>query len=277
MKRDIFHPALKTAFCVVVFWAVTVTQLFARQSAVAPLGGRFARPAPFLALGGSGGASLKENLSYIINPALIGFQSRSKGGIFYSIRKNRQTGGLSFLDHHTKIPLALTWRRRWSRSFMDSDGQSLKAALGFRLTSWLSFGLKAQREWRPLAWNGGLGLAVRLQEGIGLALYGDPVFKEKKQDRRNMSLAFYYNWREVFSFQGDLSVSTKKKWIARGGLESFFQKFFSLRLGGVWRQNTRPLSFSGGLAFQNQRFVLEYGLEKDKGAFRHAGVFLLRF
>ena len=246
----------------------------ARQASSSPISESLP---PFISRGGSGGASLKEDVSYLINPALLGFHTRSKGALFYSIRKTRQSGGFSFLDRHTKIPLAVTWQRHWSHSFLKSDRQSVEAATGLMLLPWLAFGLKAKKRIKPSAWNGGLGLAVRLQEGMGLALYGDPVLKEAQQDRRKISSAFYYNWKGVFAFQGDVSFSAKKEWSARGGLESFFQKFFSLRLGGSWAQNASDLSFSGGLSFQTQKALLEYSLEKGAGSWRHGATFMLRF
>ena len=50
----------------------------------------------FLSQGGAGGASLKEDFSYLINPATMGFQKKAKGVLSYSFNQSRQTALVSF-------------------------------------------------------------------------------------------------------------------------------------------------------------------------------------
>ena len=230
----------------------------------------------FLSQGGAGGASLKENLSYLINPATMGFQNKAKGSVSYSFKTNKQTVLLSFLDLKTKIPLALTYQRFWSDSFRNSEKDKVFISSGFQASPYLSLGFTLEKELKPSVWNGSLGSVLRLGNQLSCALFLNQILKMDNKNQRSLSIAFYYNWKHFFSTQLDISKTAHQQWIFRGGLESVFQKFFSVRLGGTWLQKTQAGLISGGVAFYSPKLLLEYSVQTDQKIYQQAVTLTLR-
>lgn len=230
----------------------------------------------FLSQGGAGGASLKEDFSYLINPAVMGFQRRTKGVIAYSIKQKRQTALLSFVDLKTKIPLAFTYQRFWSDSFNESKENSMLFSSGFRLTPYISLGITVAKELQSSLWNADLGSVFLLGNQLSLALFMNHVLRNAGQNLRVLSLAFYYNWKHVFSAKIDISKNTKKEWFLKGGLESQFQNILSVRLGGTWLDKTKKFWISGGVAFYSPRLLIEYSVKTDQHIYQQAVVLSLQ-
>ena len=230
----------------------------------------------FLSQGGAGGASLKEDLSYLINPATIGFQNKTKGAVSYSFKKKKQTAFLSFLDLKTKFPLAVTYQRFWSDSFRKSEKDKVLISSGFPASPYLSLGFTLEKELKPSVWNGSLGSVLRLGNQLSLALFLNQILKKDNKNQRVLSIAFYYNWKHFFSTQLDISKTAHQQWIFKGGLESIFQNFFSVRLGGTWFQKTQTGLISGGLAFYSPKLLLEYSVQTEQKIYQQAITLILR-
>ena len=237
----------------------------------------------FLSQGGSGGASLREDASYLLNPALLGFQRRTKGVVSYSFRERQQTVAASFLDLKTKLPMSITYQRTWSKSFRQSEENNLFIHSGFRVSPYLSLGLSVQRELKLSHWNFNLASVLRLSSDLGLAVFLDKVLKEEKAKQRVLTTALYHRWKNFFSTQVDFSRTEQKTWILRGGLRSLFHPFFSLQLGGrayfkddTAFQKIEQGFLSGGVSFHSPRLLLEYGIETNQKIYQHSITLLLR-
>ncbi|MCZ0933068.1 MAG: hypothetical protein OXJ52_07950 [Oligoflexia bacterium] len=237
----------------------------------------------FLSQGGSGGASLREDMSYLLNPALLGFHRKTKGAVSYSFKQKQQTATASFLDLKTKLPMAVTYQRAWSQSFRQSEKDELFIHSGFRVSPYLSLGLSVQRELKLSHWNFNLAGALRLSSDLGLAVFLDKVLEEEKRNQKILTVALYHRWKSFFSTQFDFSRTTQKKWILRGGLRSLFHPFFSLQLGGrAYFEDETAFNkieqgfLSGGVSFHSPRLLLEYGIETNQKIYQHSITLLLR-
>ena len=236
-----------------------------------------------LSQGGAGGASLREDMSYLLNPALLGFQRRTKGAVAYSVKNQRQTVSASFLDLKTKLPMAFTYQRAWSESFRKSVENNFLIHSGLRLSPFLSIGASVQRELKSSHWNFNLGSMLRLSADLGLAVFLDKALKEEKAKQRVLSAALYHRWKSFFSTQIDFSRTEQKTWILRGGLRSLFHPFFSVQLGGrLYFEDDSAFRkikngwLSGGLSFHSPRLLLEYGVETDQKSYQHSIALMLR-
>lgn len=230
----------------------------------------------FLSQGGAGGASLKEDFSYLINPATMGFQNKTKGALAYSFQAKNQTALFSFLDLKTKFPLAVTYQRFWSDSFQKSEKDIMFVSSGFKVAPYLSIGFTVEKDLKKTLWNGGLGSVLKLGNQMSMALFLNQILKKKNKNQRALSFAVYHNWKSFLSSKLDITKTAHQKWIFRGGLESFFQNFFSVRLGGIWFQKTQRRLISGGLAFHSPKLRLEYSVEKDEKQYQQAFVLILQ-
>ena len=237
----------------------------------------------FLSQGGSGGAVLREDMSYLLNPALLGFQRKTKGAVSYSFKQSRKTAIASFLDLQTKLPMAVTYQRAWTNSFRKSKKEELFIHSGFRISPLLSLGASVQRELKRSHWNFNLAGALRLKANLGLAVFLDKVLEEEKKNQRLLSAAFYHRWKSFFSTQIDFSRTAQKNWILKGGVRSLFHPFFSLQLGGrvyfeddtAFRKIERGF-LSGGVSFHSPRMLLEYGVEANQKIYQHSVTLLLK-
>ncbi|MCY4320925.1 MAG: hypothetical protein OXC37_00750 [Bdellovibrionaceae bacterium] len=238
----------------------------------------------FLSQGGSGGASLREDTSYLLNPALLGFQKRTKGAISYSFKKEQQTIVGSFLDLKTKLPIALTYQRTWSKSFRQSKENTLLIHSGLRISPYLSLGVSLKREIKVSNWNLNLGSALKLSPHLGLAVFLDKVLEKEKAKQRILSGALYHQWRNFFSSQVDLSRTEQKEWILKGGLRSLFHPYFSAQVGGrtyfddkMAFNKIKKYFLSGGFSFHSPKFFLEYAIEKDtQKIYQHSITLLIK-
>jgi len=224
----------------------------------------------FLSQGGAGGASLSEDVSYLINPAAMGFQRMNKGALFYSFNPKRQMAFLSLSDVKTQFPVAITYQRFWSDSFRKSAKDKISISSGFSILPYASLGFSIEDFKSFSNWNGSLGSVVRLGNQFSLAVFLDQILKKENKNQRVLTLAFYYNWKQFFSTRLDISKTAHQGWIFRGGLESFFQSFLSIRLGGVWLNNTQKGLISGGLAFQSPKLSLEYSIQQNDKIYQQA-------
>ena len=232
---------------------------------------------PFsLAQGGSGGASLQEDFSYLINPATMGFQKKTKGMGFYSFKQNQQTALLSLVDLNSKFPMAITYQRFWSEAFQRSEKDKMFFSSGFKVASYLSLGFTVETALKKFVWNGSLGSVLKLGKQTSLALFINPVLKTKDNNQRVVSVAAYHRWKPFFITKLDVAKPIGQKWIFKGGLESVFQKFFSLRLGGTWVTQDREGRLSGGLVFYGPKVSVEYSVEQDQNIYQHAVAVILR-
>ena len=245
---------------------------------ICPLPGNANSLSPIFSLsqGGAGGASLKEDMSYLINPATMGFQNKLKGAVLYSFKQKQKTALASFLDIKTKLPLAITYQRFWSDSFRRSGKDKMFISSGFKISPNLSLGLTVERELQPSLWNGNIGSVLKLGNQMSLALFLNQILKIKNQNRRSLTMAFYYDWRHFFSTHLDISKTARKEWIFRGGMESFFHDFLSIRFGGVWFQKMQKGLVSGGLTFQSPKLILEYSIQKDEDIYQQAIALIFR-
>ncbi len=256
-KRDIVDPQKKLIF---IFWLFISSMSGYAEELSSPV---------FLGRAGAGGASLKEDFSYLINPATIGFQQQSKGALAYSFKKNKKLALLSLLDNQTKIPVAISYQRAWSDSFKKRDRDKMLFSSGFKVLPYLSLGLTVEKGLKPSEWNGALGSVLRMGE-LSLSLLFSPILKKENKNQRALSLAFYYDWKNFFSTYLDVSKTAHQSWIFKGGLESSFRSFLSVRLGGLWRNKDQEGIISGGLAFFSPKLSLEYSIQKDQRAYQQA-------
>ena len=257
--------AFKTSISLFVALALLSSPVFAKTQDQELL------PALSLSQAGSGGASLKEDFSYLLNPALIAFQKKSKGGLAYSFKKQKHLTVLSFLDAGTKFPLSITYQRFWSKSFKKRDKESLTLGSALKVAPYISFGVSTQKELRSAGWTGILGSNIRLAKTLSMAVFLNQNFTNKKFEQRDLSLAFYYSWRNFFSSQVDITKKPgSQNWLLTAGVESFFHDFFSVRLGGTWFYKTQDLWFAGGLNFKSPKLLLEYAVLSDQKTYQHA-------
>ena len=235
----------------------------------------------FLSQSGSGGASLREDMSYLLNPATIAFQKKMKGAVSYSFRDNQQTALASFLDLQTKIPLAVTYQRSWTDSFIKKGKNKVVFSSGFKISPFFSLGLNVKRDLKPSLWNAGLGSLFKLSPNLSLALFMDNILKED-ENQRVVTLAFYHRWKNFFSTQLDASKSAEKKWIFKGAVQSLFHPLFSLQLGGLIYFSEHDFQkigqelLSGGISFHSPKILLEYGIQSNWKIHQHSLTLLLR-
>lgn len=237
----------------------------------------------FLSQGGSGGASLREDMSYLLNPALLAFQTRTKGAVSYSFKQKQKTAMLSVLDLKNKLPVAVTYQRLWTQSFKNSRQNNLFIHSGFKILPSFSLGFSVQKELKLSQWNVNLAGTLRLNSNLALAIFLDKILEEEIKNQRVLSAAFYHRWKSFFSTQVDLSRTEEKAWILKGGLRSFFHPLISGQLGGrVYFEEDEAFrkiekSFlSGGISFHSPKLLLEYGIEADKKIYQHSLTLLLR-
>ena len=238
----------------------------------------------FLSVSGSGGASLNEGFSYLINPALLSFQKRKKIGLSYSFLNKNHIGMVSLMDHRVRLPVAVTYQRKWLESLKKGVQNQLFFSSSFKISPFISLGVNFKRNLQaPYFGNGSLGSFIKLSSHLGMSLFIDNILKEQNKNLRLLTIAGAYRWKNFFSIQTDLSKSAQKFWILRGGVESFFQSFFSVQVGAVaflkeldWQELEKHF-FSGGLTFHSPRLKLQYALQSDTKDYQHSFTLGLSF
>lgn len=241
----------------------------------------------FLSVSGSGGASLNEDFSYLINPALLAFHQRKKIGLSYSFKNESQTGVLSLVDNRVKLPVALTYQRWWSDSVTKAGKNKLFLSSGLKLSNFFSLGFNIERKIEKTTeslffGNASIGSFLKLSPQFGMALILDKVLKEEDQNLKLLTVSGSYLWKNFFSIQTDLTRSAQKNWTVKGGLESLFHPLFSFQLGGIAFMKELNLKemesylFSGGLSFHSPKFSFQYGLQTDSKNYQHSLTCLIK-
>ena len=236
-------------------------------------------PNPFLPLfigqSGTGGASLQEDLSYIINPASLGFHKKSKLALHYSLQNQSHNAILSVLDLKTSIPIAVNYQRTWDKSFNKPEKSYWFFNSGFRLSSFASLGASVQKDLLSSDWNFNIGSLLKINSNLAIGLYMDKLLKEENKNLQSLSLAGYYRWKKFFLTQVDISRS-HREWIVKASVQSLFHPLFALRLGGftsmeTWDWSTRDKqALSGALSFNSPKVNLEYGMQKNPSNYQHS-------
>ena len=232
----------------------------------------------FLSQAGAGGASLKEDFSFLLNPASISLQTKNKTALAYTFKAEKQKAFFSFADLKTQIPLAVSYQREWSQSFKQSEKDTLFLSSGLKLSPYFGLGVAVEKDLKKSTWNGSIGSIVRLRKQLSAGLFLNNLLKKENKNERSLSLALYYNWKSFITAKIDISKTVHQKWIYRGAVESLFQKFLSLRFGGAWFQKEQRGLISGGIAFQSPKLVLEYSLETNqkRDQYQQACVLILK-
>ena len=223
-----------------------------------------------MAFGGAGSASFREDFSYLLNPAALGFHRKSKSAIAYTAKGGRQAGVLSFMDLRSGLPVSLTYRRFWSSRFLKSDEDHFSAAAGAAMARWLSMGVTVRRikeagREKPL-WNGDIGSLFRLGRGMGLAFTLKRLLVNERGSAREGVLGLYLNRARMFQGYADASYSKDGQWVIKGGAETVFQKFLAIRGGGSYSLKRKQGQAAGGIAFYGPRLQIGYSLERGQAA-----------
>ena len=240
----------------------------------------FKNSSPQLAYSGAGIASLKPDFSYLINPALLGYAGRQKSLLAYSFKSHWQTALFSLLDQTAGIPVSVTFQREWHSQEEYSPKNFWNFSVGSRITSHFSMGLTARRgkdQKGKTRWNGDVGALFKLGHQTALGVTLSEVLVYESQNQRKANFGFYQGWTHFLSGRVDVSFSREQEWVVRGGVESLIQKFFALRVGGLWSFKEESALFSGGVGFHGPRLQFDYALQTDKTIFQHAVIAKLLF
>ena len=235
-------------------------------------GTRFESSLPQLAYSGAGGASLKPDFSYLINPALLGYAANQRSLLGYSFKSKWQTVLFSLVDQTAGIPMSVTFQREWYSQGKYDPLNRWSFSAGSKVSPYFSLGVTANRskdEEGKNRWNGDIGALLRLgpQTAVGVTL--SEVLVYESQNHRALNFGFYQKWTHFLSGRVDTSFSRKQEWIVRGGIETLVQKFFALRVGGLWSFKEEKALLSGGVGFHGPRLQFDYALQKDQNMFRH--------
>ena len=176
----------------------------------------------FLSQAGAGGASLQEDFSFLLNPATISLQTKNKGALAYTFKKQKQKAFFSFADLKTQIPLALSYQREWSQSFKKSEKETLFFTSGLKLSPYFGLGAAVEKDLKTSTWNGSIGSILRLGNQMGLALFLNDIFEKKNKKERSISLALYYKWK-ILWLQKLTSLNTLNK---NGSTEELWKVFY---------------------------------------------------
>lgn len=213
---------------------------------------------------GAGAASLKDDFSFQINPALLGFQERSSFLISYSLNGKDQKGLLAIQDKQGGLPLGISYERLWKTKGQPENKWSV--SLGQGLGSYLSFGFSVHKDQLKPPWNADIGILFKpgIKTALGLVLSN--ITKSRPNNKRKKTLTFgvYQGFGGFFSIRADASPLKKQGWIFKGGFENLFYNFLALRIGGLWNTKEKEGMLSGGLGFYGPRLQIEYGMQKKK-------------
>ena len=231
----------------------------------------FDTPLPHIVYGGAGVASLKPDLSYLINPSILA-GTAGQAVAAYSVKSFHQTALLSVTDKHTMIPAGVTFQREWDSRKKDTPLHRWSFSVGSKIIPSFSLGAVIHRETaknKPTRWNGGAGALFRLgrRAALGAALSDLLIYESK--NRRILRFGLYCKWARLLSGQVDMSYSVKHRWVIRGGAETLINRFIALRGGGLWSFEEEKALFSGGVGFYGPRLQLDYALQKDLKVFHH--------
>lgn len=225
-----------------------------------------------LAYGGAGGASLKPDFSYLINPAILGYGKNQGSLLAYSIKSHWQTVLVSLTDRKAGLPVGVTFQREWHSQGTFSPLNRWSVSAGSKITSYFFLGVTARRDkakGEESQWNGDMGALFLLGRQTALGVTLSEVLIYESQNRRALNFGFYQSWTHFLNGRVDVSFSRENEWIVRGGVETLIQKFFAVRLGGLWSFKEEKALFSGGIGFYGPRLQFDYALQRDKTIFQH--------
>ena len=216
---------------------------------------------PFqLPYGGAGVAAVQEDLSYLINPAILGFYRRSQVGIAYhSLLKNSDSEKIhhrtltSFADRSSLFPIGITYERIWDNEFEKTYEKKWEVSLGTLIQRFLAVGLAIQRalpaeeiaetsnsssedEKESYLWEAKAGflLKFRSKTHIGLTLNNALSYIKNSKTQTDWIIGIYQNWSTFLNMRMDFNYKGSDQWTLRAGTETLLKKFLAIRLGGYW-------------------------------------------
>ena len=235
---------------------------------------------PQIAYSGAGGGSLSHDFSYFINPALLGYARKQQSLLAYSFKSHWQTALFSFMDRSAGIPMSVTFQREWYSKGKYKPLNRWSFSSGTRISPVFSLGVtvrKGKDKEGKNRWNGDLGALFRLAPQTSLGVTLSEVLVYESRNQRTLNFGVYQGWAHFLNGRVDASFSREQEWIIRGGIESLFQKFFALRVGGLWSFKEKKALFSGGVGFFGPRLQFDYALQKDQNFFQHVVMTKLLF
>lgn len=227
---------------------------------------------PQLAYSGAGGGSLSHDFSYFVNPALLGYARKQQSLLAYSFKSHWQTALFSFMDRSAGLPVSVTFQREWYSKGKYKPLNLWSVSSGTRISPVFSLGVTVRRgkdKEGKNRWNGDLGALFRLASQTSLGVTLSEVLVYESRNQRVLNFGFYQGWAHFLNGRVDASFSREQEWIVRGGVESLIQKFFALRVGGLWSFKEKRAFFSGGIGFFGPRLQFDYALQKDQDIFQH--------
>ena len=231
----------------------------------------FDTPFSHIVYGGAGAASLKPDLSYLINPSLLAWMG-GQGVAAYSVKSYLQTALLSVTDKHAMIPAGVTFQREWDSRKKYAPVHRWSLSVGSQIISSFSLGAVVHRETeknKDTRWNGGVGALLRLGRRTALGVTLSDILIYESKNRRVLRFGLYRKWARLLSGRVDMSYSVKNRWVIRGGAETLINRFIALRGGGLWSFKEKKALFSGGGGFYGPRLQVDYALQKDSAVFHH--------
>lgn len=224
----------------------------------------FTLPSPPLQLpySGAGVASLKDDFSFQLNPALLGFQEKSEFLISYGLNGKDQKGLLAIQDKQGGLPLGLSYERIWKNE--GEPENTWGVFVGQRFSSYLSFGFSVHKDQLDPPWNANIGVLFKsgIKTALGLVLNNLTISRPYNKREKFFTFGVYQGFGDFFSVRADALHLKKQGWIFKGGFENLFYDFLALRLGGLWNAKEKEGMISGGLGFHGPRLQIEYGMQK---------------
>ena len=228
---------------------------------------------PFqLASGGAGVASVKSDFSYIVNPAILGFYSRSQiGGAYYKTEDQLKKTIISIVDTGSLIPMGITYEREFDKELKTATKERWETSVGYMFQRFLSLGVTIQREkeatseayiWEVKA--GGI-LKLRPHFKVGIVFENLKSYAQSSQNKPHMIIGAHYNWSHFLNVRADLNYKNLETWSLAAGTETVIKKFIALRVGGHWIPSSLErktddlfISFGAGLKSPKLQFDLAY-------------------
>lgn len=231
----------------------------------------------FMSQSGAGGASLREDFSFLINPATLTFQNKNKMALAYAVKQKRKLLVFSFVDLKTKIPLAISYQRSWIKNFTKNKTDQMNMVSSMPFSNYFSIGASVKKNIQSGSWQADVGSLFRITPKFSLAVFATDLLKVRKKNRKQISFGLYHNWSNFLFIKIDASKKVHKNWIVRGGIESLFQQFLSIHLSGAWFKNRKIKPYiSGGVAVQSPKLVLEYAIQGNKKEYQQALSLILK-
>ena len=217
---------------------------------------------PFqLPYGGAGVAAAQEDLSYLINPAILGFYRRSQIGVAYhSLLGESESEEVyhktitSFADKSSLFPIGITYERIWDNKFEKTYGEKWEVSLGTLIQRFLAIGLAVQKikptetsqepvlvaskdKKESFLWEAKAGLLLKLRSKTHVGFTLNNAFSYLKDSEKNQMdwiVGVHQNWSNFLNMRMDINYKGSDQWTLQAGTETFIKKFLAVRLGGYW-------------------------------------------